>query len=134
MSASAQIERDFTSAPQSTRLARAFVTDELVRLGAPPATLSKLDLIVSELMANSIQYGDGSNIVVLVDATSPAWYTVTVCNGLHGQRPPMNPAAWAVAANDLPSGRGLGIIAQLADDVIVDEHAGQLHITCRLRR
>jgi hypothetical protein len=39
-----------------------------------------------------------------------------------------------VAAADQPSGRGLGIVRHLVDDIVTDSTDGQISIRCRRRR
>ena len=134
MQSSAQVARTLPSSPASTRQAREFVSGELRRLAAGADVVDDLDLIVSELMANSIQHGDGGDIVVRVDAPSAKWFSITVTNGVAFSLPPMDPTMWKVAATDLPSGRGLGIVRRLADEIAVTEAAGLVHVTCRRRR
>ena len=115
-----------SAAAESTRFSR--------RAAAGADVVDDLDLIVSELMANSIQHGDGGDIVVRVDAPSAKWFSITVTNGVASSLPPMDPTTWKVAATDLPSGRGLGIVRRLADEIAVTEAAGLVHVTCRRRR
>lgn len=134
MQSSAQVARTLPSSPASARQAREFVSGELRRLAAGADVVDDLDLIVSELMANSIQHGDGGDIVVRVDAPSAKWFSITVTNGVASSLPPMDPTTWKVAATDLPSGRGLGIVRRLADEIAVTEAAGLVHVTCRRRR
>ena len=102
MQSSAQVARTLPSSPASTRQAREFVSGELRRLAAGADVVDDLDLIVSELMANSIQHGDGGDIVVRVDAPSAKWFSITVTNGVAFSLPPMDPTTWKVAATDLP--------------------------------
>ena len=134
MQSSAQVARTLPSSPASARQAREFVSGELRRLAAGADVVDDLDLIVSELMANSIQHGDGGDIVVRVDAPSAKWFSITVTNGVAFSLPPMDPSTWKVAATDLPSGRGLGIVRRLADEIAVTEAAGLVHVTGRRRR
>ncbi|MBI4935967.1 MAG: ATP-binding protein [Actinobacteria bacterium] len=126
--------RVYPSTPRSSREARDFVAGALRRAAASESAVDDMSLIVSELVANSVQHGDGGDIVVRVDPHSSEWYAVTVCNGLGAQRPPVDPAAWTVAPADERSGRGLGIVRQLADEIEVTLDADRLDITCRRRR
>jgi anti-sigma regulatory factor (Ser/Thr protein kinase) len=126
--------RIYPSAPISAREAREFVAAELRRADASSSAVDDLGLIVSELVANSIQHGDGGAIVVRVDPDSGTCFAVTVGSGVGSKRPPMDPATWTVAPSDQRSGRGLGIVRQLADEITVALASGRLDITCRLRR
>jgi len=131
---SEQVVCTFPSVSFSARQARRFVRAELSQLAGAEAVVDDLDLVVSELVANAIQHGDGSNIVVSVDGRSAIWFAVAVSNGVATSRPPMDPTTWAVAATDQPSGRGLGIVRRLAEEIDVAESDGNLHVTCRRRR
>jgi anti-sigma regulatory factor (Ser/Thr protein kinase) len=126
--------RVYPSTPLSAREAREFVVGALRRVAASESAVDDMGLIVSELVANSIQHGDGGDIVVHVDADAGEWFAVTVGNGLAARQPPMNPATWTVAPADERSGRGLGIVRQLADEIEVALDADHLDITCRRRR
>ncbi|HRB03134.1 MAG TPA: ATP-binding protein, partial [Ilumatobacteraceae bacterium] len=62
--------RSYPSAPRSARAARDFVVGELRRATATERAVADFELIVSELVANSVQYGNGTEIVVGVDAVT----------------------------------------------------------------
>jgi RNA polymerase sigma-B factor len=125
--------RIYQSEPVSARAAREFVAAELLRADASTSAIDDLGLIVSELVANSIQHGDGGVIAVRVDPDSGASFAVTVGSGVAAKRPPMDPATWTVSPPHQPSGRGLGIVRQLADEITVALESGRLDITCRRR-
>ena len=126
--------RVYPSTPFSAREAREFVASALRRAEASESAVDDMGLIVSELVANSIEHGDGGDIVVRVDHDLGEWFAVTVGNGLGTRRPPIDPAAWTVATADERSGRGLGIVRQLADEIEVTLETDRLDITCRRRR
>ncbi len=127
--------RSYPSAPPSARAAREFVVDELRRATASDRAVADFELIVSELVANSVQYGNGAEIVVGVDAVTDGWYTVSISSGVDGAAlPPLDPATWTVADADQRSGRGLGIVHALADDLSVAVNDGRLVVVCRRRR
>ena len=126
--------RSYPSAPPSARAAREFVVGELKRTTANQRTLSDFELMVSELVTNSVQYGNGEEIVVGVDTVTDGWYAVSISSGVDGQLPPLDPATWSVADAEMRSGRGLGIVRSLADDLSVNVNDGRLVIVCRRRR
>ena len=128
------LARIYPSTPVSAREALEFVAAELRRASASTSAVEDLGLIVSELVTNSIQHGDGGAIVVSVDPHSDSCFSVTVGSGVASKRPPMDPATWTVAPPDQRSGRGLGIVRQLADEITVALASGHLDITCRLHR
>lgn len=126
--------RSYPSAPPSARAAREFVVGELRRATANERAVADFELIVSELVTNSVQYGSGAEIVVGVDTVTDGWYTVSISSGVDGALPPLDPESWTVADVDQWSGRGLGIVRSLADDLSVAVTDGRLVIVCRRRR
>ena len=131
---SEHLVRTYPSAILSARHAREFVAAELRRADATDTAVDDLGLIVSELVANAVQHGDGGNIDVSLDTLSGDCFAVAVSSGVSTSRPPMDPARWAVAPADQRSGRGLGIVRHLADETEIDLVSGRLRITCRRRR
>lgn len=125
--------RSYPSVPHSTRAARDFVVGELRRAKASERSVANFELIVSELVTNSVQYGNGAEIVVGVDAVTDGWYTVSISSGVDGELPPLDPASWTVADAEMRSGRGLGIVRSLADAVSVAVNDGRLVIVSRCR-
>lgn len=125
--------RSYPSVPPSTRAARDFVVGELRRANATERSVANFELIVSELVTNSVQYGNGAEIVVGVDAVTDGWYTVSISSGVDGELPPLDPATWTVADAEMRSGRGLGIVRSLADAVSVAVNDGRLVIVSRCR-
>ncbi|HQZ35803.1 MAG TPA: hypothetical protein PK020_15365, partial [Ilumatobacteraceae bacterium] len=85
-------------------------------------------------VANSVQYGNGTEIVVGVDAVTDDWYTVSISSGVDGALPPLDPESWTVADPEQRSGRGLGIVRSLSDDLSVAVNDGRLVIICRCHR
>ena len=137
MSASAidRVQRIFEAVPTSARAARQFVADTLRLHGATTGVISDYSLVVSELATNIIEHGDGSSWVIFVDVTDSDWWEVEVVGGVSD--PParvLQPDTWSVAAADEISGRGLGIVRHLMDQITADETDGQVGIRCRRRR
>jgi anti-sigma regulatory factor (Ser/Thr protein kinase) len=124
----------YPSAPISARNARAFVASVLRGAQAGAAAMDDLGLIVSELVANAIQHGDGSDIVVCVHPDRSDGFNITVSSGVGANRPPMDPTTWTVAQSDQHSGRGLGMVRQLADEVTVELANDRLDVTCSRSR
>ncbi len=128
-------QRTFESAPTSARAARQFVRDLLRQHGATAAALDDCALVVSELVTNIIEHGEGSPFVILVDVTDPIWWDIEV-TGAAIDAPPLvlEPQTWTVARAEDVSGRGLGIVRHLMDQVTTDTSGGQLSVRCRRRR
>ena len=128
-------QQSFAAIPTSARAARQFIATTLRRHDAPSKVISDYALVVSELVTNIIEHGDGSNIVVCLDAADPDWWEMEVVGG--SATPPstlLEPDTWTVASADKISGRGLGIVRSLVDDIVTNADAGHVSIRCRRRR
>lgn len=94
-----------------------------------PATLSDLQLIVSELFTNAVEHGVDGTVRVVVHDT-PGFVGVTVQS--RGPAPAVGESSeWHVAAPTAISGRGLGIVRELADEVVVERIGDDLLVTAR---
>ena len=129
-------QRAFESVPTSARAARQFVTELLRRHGATPAAVDDCALVVSELVTNIIEHGDGSVMMIVLDTSDPAWWDIEVTSGVAPDAPQLvlEPETWTVASAEDVSGRGLGIVRHLMDHVTTDSTGGQLSVRCRRRR
>lgn len=130
--------RSFAPLPANLPEMRRFVADCLVVDGADRSVVHDLQLVVSELGANAVQHGDGNPVVVVIDNTDRAWWTICVSNsvpddlrggGLLSSRSP-----WPKPPPHAMSGRGLQIVRDLSDDVQIDEQGSAVTVTCRVRR
>ena len=125
----------FEAVPTSARAGRQFVTDTLRDHGATVKVISDYALAVSELVTNIIEHGNGSNLTILLDVADPDWWDVEVVGGASDAPSRLlHPDTWAVADSDEASGRGLGIVRQLMDEIISHTDAGLVSIRCRRRR
>jgi anti-sigma regulatory factor (Ser/Thr protein kinase) len=131
-------EQSFTATASSARLARVFVRDALRSHEVGPSIIGNFQLVVSELTANAIEHGNGSDVVVLVELDDPTWLALTVDSRFDGAdgsvRHLLTPELWNVADAQLGSGRGLGIVSHLMDRVDVTIEDGSLRIRCLLSR
>jgi anti-sigma regulatory factor (Ser/Thr protein kinase) len=128
-------QKTFEAVPTSARAARLFAADTLLAHGASPRVAKDFALIVSELTTNIIEHGDGSTLVIFLDVADPDWWEVEVVGG--ATTPPeklLQPDTWSVAGAEEPSGRGLGIVRHLVDEVATRTNDGQVSIRCRRRR
>ena len=127
--------RAFAAVPASAGAARRFVTELLQLHGAPPSVISDYSLVVSELVTNVIEHSDGSQLEIGLDVADPDWWQLEVAGG-----PPVAhkqlraPETWSVAGAQEVSGRGLGIVRQLMDDVAIRTDDGQIIVRCRRQR
>ncbi|MEU6394915.1 ATP-binding protein [Streptomyces sp. NPDC046939] len=104
----------FTSTPRGARLARRLVSHRLDAWGHPyTSPLNEtLTLITAELTANAVHHGHvpGRDFHLSLTRTAPSTYRIAVTD-TRGERLPHKPAA-----PDDESGRGLLLVAALADD------------------
>jgi len=127
--------RTFDAIPTSAHAARKYIGEILRPRGASETIIRDFQLVVSELVANVIEHGDGSRLTVSCDFTDPQWWDVGVVGGSNINTSKMKqPSGWTVAGNEHISGRGLGIVRQLMDDVITDISEGLVSVRCRRRR
>ena len=95
----------------------------------PDVVSANLQLIVSELFTNAVQYGDAGTVSVTVEVTNVA--AIVVVDSA-SPAPSVGPVStWAVAEEDEVTGRGLGIVREVADDVRVDRAGGRFAVTAR---
>lgn len=137
MNASAidRVQQTFKAVPTSARAARQFVTSTLRAHGAANSVISDYALVVSELATNIIEHGDGSDLVIFLDVADPNWWGMEVVGGAKtGSSRVGEPASWTVAGADEPSGRGLGIVRHLMDEILTDTTDSQVSIRCQRRR
>jgi len=130
-----QERRAFAAVPASARFARMFVGDALHRLGAGALIVSDYQLVVSELASNVIEHGDGTDMIVSIDVADPLWWQVEVADGpafTNGKAPQLD--AWVVADPRQFSGRGLGIVRELMDDIVIASSGDHVSVCCRRRR
>ena len=128
-------QRTFESVPTSARAARQFATELLLRYGATPTAVDDCALVISELVTNIIEHGDGSTFVIVLDVSDPEWWDIEVTSGApDAPQLVLEPETWAVAGAEDVSGRGLGIVRHLMDHVSTDSTGGQLSVRCRRRR
>jgi anti-sigma regulatory factor (Ser/Thr protein kinase) len=128
-------QQTLEAVPASARAARQFVAETLRTHGASVQVIKDYVLVVSELATNIIEHGDGSSLVIYLDVADPRWWDIEVVGG--ASSPPaqlLEPETWTVASADDASGRGLGIVRHLMDEIATGSHAGQVSIRCRRRR
>ena len=127
--------RTFAAAPASARAARQFVAELLHAHGASTGIIGDYALVVSELVTNVIEHTAGPDVEIIVNVAEPGWWEIDVVGG-----PPMAPKQmlapelWTIAAAHEASGRGLGIVRQLMDDVVTDVAVDRVSVRCRRRR
>lgn len=119
------LDADLSSVGAARRFVRNALADR-----TPDEVASDLVLVVSELVTNAIEHGARAPVEVSVRADHGlASVTVTSAggDGLAGV------AHWRAAEPDRLSGRGLGIVRRLADEIDVERTAGAVAITVHRR-
>jgi anti-sigma regulatory factor (Ser/Thr protein kinase) len=127
------VVRSFRATPQSGRVIRAFVREVLSAADVPDPVASDVELVVSELGANAVEHGVGDEFTVTIDVSRRRWLAVSV-TCVSDAAPALRAwRTWAIAPPDARSGRGLGIVRRLMDDVDVEARNGRLTVRCRRR-
>lgn len=125
--------RVFRATPASARAIRLYVRDALRAAQARAEVIADFELVVSELAANAIEHGTGRDVTVEVDGSRTSWWEVTVSSASAG-RSVGAARNWAIAPAEAGSGRGLGIVRRLMDDVSIGRSGDVLSVRCRRRR
>lgn len=132
---SRRLRQTFAANASSVRDAREFVSSALAREPLDDVVVSNLRLVVSELVSNVVQHGDADRIVeVTVDLSDAAWLELAVTGGVDEPVTWSDPERWSVAPPADASGRGLGIVRTLVDDLRTDHVDGVVSVHCRVRR
>jgi anti-sigma regulatory factor (Ser/Thr protein kinase) len=116
--------------PADVSEARHAVAGYLSARGVSSIVVDDMELVTSELVTNAVVHGRRGSIGVEVDAENEI--VVTVSNlGPAQAIPPIED--WRAASPLAPSGRGLGIVRRLCDDVAVLEIDDTTVVVCRRR-
>ena len=110
--------------------ARRFVRKELEGR-VPEAAVSDLMLATSELVTNAFEHGSPQPVRLTVRSDGET-ASITVVSGGDASRVP-EVESWTPARADRISGRGLGIVREIADDIEVTRFEDGLAITVRRR-
>ena len=127
------IDFDVRGRPDEVAVARLAVVDHLSSRGVSSVVVDDMELVTSELVTNAIVHPrpigrpgvvvhihlDVSDAVVLSVANVGPADAIPAIDDWH----PASPAAL--------SGRGLGIVRRLCDDVAVEQHGEHAVVTCR---
>jgi anti-sigma regulatory factor (Ser/Thr protein kinase) len=110
--------------------ARRFVRQELEGR-APESAVSDLMLATSELVTNAFEHGSREPVRLTVRSDREAASITVVSSGEASRVPDVD--HWTTAGADRVSGRGLGIVREIADDIDVQRFDGSVVITVRRR-
>jgi anti-sigma regulatory factor (Ser/Thr protein kinase) len=120
--ATIELEADTSQIGHARRFIRGVLGDEV-----DADVVGDLQLIASELFSNAVEHGE--NTTVRLDVTI-GHDVAGVSVHSRGATTRIGPAAeWHVSDPDAVTGRGLGIVRRLADDIIVERDADVVTIT-----
>jgi anti-sigma regulatory factor (Ser/Thr protein kinase) len=108
-------------------IARRFVRTTL-RGVVSPTVATDMELIASELVTNAVRHGSREPLVVTVHADRRTTSVTIEHDHDHLDDIPKI-AQWEMPAPSRPSGRGLGLVRALSDEVTVGVHGDTLSIT-----
>lgn len=112
--------------------ARRFVRTELEGR-APADAVTDLMLATSELVTNAFEHGTPQPVRLTVRSNRDE-ASVTVVSGGEGEGDRVPEVHdWMTAQADRISGRGLGIVREIADDIKVERSGGNVAITVHRR-
>jgi anti-sigma regulatory factor (Ser/Thr protein kinase) len=110
--------------------ARRFVRTEL-QGRAPDEAVSDLMLATSELVTNAFEHGSHWPVRLTVRSNHDEASITVMSSGDAGRLPELHD--WTTARVDRVSGRGLGIVREIADDIDVERSNGSVAITVHRR-
>ncbi len=126
------IDFDVPARADEVAAARHAVVDHLHSRGVSSVVIDDLELVTSELVTNAIVHPRraGRSTVVHVHVDVSHEVILTVANvGTATAIPPVD--AWLPAAPAALSGRGLGIVRRLCDEVAVEQRGDFAVVICR---
>ena len=125
-------ERTFAAETFSIGEARRFVRDTtagaIVHTGGERDVRSDVELAVSELVTNAIEYGSDGPVTVAVTVT-PATVVVSV-RSARTSSGIADPSTWAGPLPAVRTGRGLAIVRAVSDDVSVVADESVVTVDC----
>lgn len=120
--------------PQSVRAVRGLARAHALALALTAERTADVELAVSELVTNAVEYGDGTDIHVTIVPTE-ADLTVAVRSTTDETRSASTAAETASPSTKLMphsrAGRGLRIVASVADEVTIASDGPWLTVSCR---
>lgn len=109
--------------PNAPAAVRAAVAAHAATCGVPSHRVADVVLCASELVANAVEHGCDEPVEVTASALDGGRYVLSVTQRCEGSAiPPVE--SWELPGVTAPSGRGLGIVRAVADDVgrVVADH------------
>jgi len=126
------LDLDVAVRPDAVAAVRHAVVDHLAQRAVPTWVIDDMELVISELVTNAIIHPrppERTDRAVQVRVAVTDGIEVLVAN--HGDAATIPRIdRWAPAPAFAPSGRGLGIVRRLCDQVSVDQSGEWAVITC----
>jgi len=120
---------DIPSHPEEVASARHAVVEFLAGQGVPTVVLDDMELVTSELVTNAIVHPASAAGPVRLEVEASDKVTIAVSNvGSISAIPPIE--QWRPAPPFALSGRGLGIVRRLCDEVSVRQVADRAVVAC----
>lgn len=91
---------------------------------------ARVELVTSELVANAVEHGTGTEIVLGIRALAPG-VEVIVRNRAGRELPPR---PWTMPGPDARRGRGLAVVAAASDHVEADLHGDEMVVRAVVAR
>lgn len=118
------------SEPEEISGVRHAVADFLRQRGVSSSIIEDVQLVTSELVTNGVLHGERGPIGVAVDVSDAVVLTVSNVGPI-GPIPSVD--TWSAAPPTALTGRGLGIVRRLCDDVAVRDDQGRATVICSRR-
>lgn len=129
--AESPLKIELEPAYENVAAARRFVAERLDGMAADRCIVDDLRLAASELVTNALEHGEHEPVVVALEVSTGVVSLSVTSRSPHDHVAPVSD--WAVADAAEITGRGLGIVRTLADDVSVSRGGGMLTITVERR-
>ena len=113
------LDREYDGTTGTLRVARTEVTGCLDDRGVGSALRERAELVVSELAANAVQAAPGNPFRLRLSLSTDGAVVVAVVSHTNNGSPPPRDE-WGPVALLAPSGRGLMIVDELSEEVVVD--------------
>jgi anti-sigma regulatory factor (Ser/Thr protein kinase) len=127
------LEREYEGTTSTLRAARTDVTSGLHERGVDPDLRDRAELVISELAANAVQASPGNPFGLRLSLDNDGAVVVVVTSHtINGSLPPRE--RWGPTTLRSASGRGLMIVDELSDRVVIDQPDPQtVVVTATLR-
>jgi anti-sigma regulatory factor (Ser/Thr protein kinase) len=113
--------------PENVVVARRFVGSWLSTVTSDRMVIGDLELAVSELVTNAIEHGDHHDVSVELNLEGSLLSMSVTSRGNVGDLAPT--AAWELAGAESVTGRGLGIVRAVVDQIDVTRDSDRVTIT-----